>query len=174
MVKERERLRCTDFLWVHGFVGGIVAGTVFAVAQIVASVGSGEDPVTPIRMFASLALGAPALDPRMPIGAAVAVGLAVHYALSCAWGGLYSTLMGTLWRRGRMRLGVESLAGMAFGSMIWLVNFHVIGRLIFPWFLETPQFQQWVIHALFYGLPLGVTLTALERWQPTPEYFPTD
>jgi hypothetical protein len=30
--------------------------------------------------------------------------------------------------------------GLLLGAMIWLVNFQIIARILYPWLLMTPQF----------------------------------
>jgi hypothetical protein len=44
-----------------------------------------------------------------------------------------------------------------------VVTFQFVGRGYFPWFLGTDQFFQLVMHALFYGAPLGLLFAAAER-----------
>jgi hypothetical protein len=46
---------------------------------------------------------------------------------------------------------------------VWFVNFQIIARVLYPWFLGAPQFLQAVMHGLFFGLPLALIYAASER-----------
>jgi hypothetical protein len=174
MVSEREPLQRSGSLFGHGIVAGAVAGTLFAVAEILAAALMGLDPLGPVRMFASLILGRTALDLQTPLAVVVPLGLLAHYLVACGWGGVYAGLLGTMGQDARSRVGFEAVIGLVFGTAVWLVNFHLIGRAMYPWFLETSQQQQWLLHALFYGFPVGLTFTAMERARPSQPVVPVE
>jgi hypothetical protein len=44
-----------------------------------------------------------------------------------------------------------------------MVSFQFVGRGYYPWFLDVPQFEQILMHAVFMGLPLAMLFTAAER-----------
>jgi hypothetical protein len=47
--------------------------------------------------------------------------------------------------------------------MVWLVNFRLLALAHFPWFLSVPQGPQLVLHAVAFGLPLGLLYGHAER-----------
>jgi hypothetical protein len=49
------------------------------------------------------------------------------------------------------------LGGLGYGLALYLVNFQVIGRLFFPWFVDPrgpTQLLELIVHPLAYGLVL--------------------
>jgi hypothetical protein len=152
----------------EGLLYGLVAGAIFAVAEIAAAAMMGDPALMPIRMFASILLGEAALA-EVTLGAAVVVGLLVHFVLSAIFGVTYGAIVnGVLSPTTRGSMGAQTAIGLGFGAVLWLVNFQIIGRLLFPWFLMAPQFAQLVLHAVFFGLPLGLMFAASERRMAWP------
>ncbi|MFP2908383.1 hypothetical protein ACLESD_25685 [Pyxidicoccus sp. 3LFB2] len=157
------RRRYTPWSATNGLLFGVAAGLVLALAETVLAVATGDNPMRPVRMAASLVLGPSALTPEVPAATALLLGLGVHVALSAVWGLLYSFLDAMLPPDGRGRWEFQSAVGMLFGIFIWLVSFQFVARGYAPGFLEVPQFTQIVLHALFLGLPLAMLFTAAER-----------
>jgi hypothetical protein len=157
--------RSTPWSPAHGLLYGIAAGGVFALAQLVASaVSDGLSAVRPFRLAASVVLGQRAVAGEASLGLVVAVGLAVHLVVTAFWGLLYSFVDSRLTPDVRPLLAFQAASGMLFGLGVWLIDFQFVARGYFPWFLEdTPQFLQALMHAAFYGLPLGVLFSAAER-----------
>ena len=92
------------------------------------------------------------------------VGLVVHVAITAFWGLLYSFVDSRLTPDVRPNFSFQAASGMLFGLFVWLVDFQFVARGYFPWFLErSPQFFQALMHALFFGLPLGFLFSAAER-----------
>jgi len=54
--------------------------------------------------------------------------------------------------------------------VLWLIDFQLLGRLFYPWFLELPQAPHAILHALTFGLPLGLVygLLAARRHPAEP------
>lgn len=142
---------------------GLVAGFIFAVVEIIASVAMGGPALMPVRMFASVVLGQGALTGALSLGWVIVVGLVVHFALSALFGLIYGALESRMGVEGRTSWGRQSALGLLFGAAVWLVNFQIIARLIYPWFLAAPQFLQLMLHAVAFGLPLGLMFAAFER-----------
>ena len=113
-------------------------------------------------MFASSVLGKAALT-ETPPAVAVLVGLLAHIVGSAVMGIGYGLLSSRLSRGSRRSFGVQAALGMAYGIGLWLLNIQILGRAFVPWFLETSQVQQILMHALFFGLPLGLLSAAAER-----------
>lgn len=139
---------------IDGIGFGLVAGMIFALVEI-AVAGRGDSPLMPLRMSASVLLGRAALD-AIPIGVAALVGLGVHLTLSALYGLAYGLLDGHRPQEPDRSWARQAGFGMIYGLAVWLVNFHLVGRLTHPWFLGVPQFGQSMMHALFFGVPLAL------------------
>lgn len=146
----------------EGIAFGLIAGILFAAAEIVASVLHGGSPLMPIRMFASILAGSAALNTGL-LGTTVLWGGLIHIGLSVCFGLIYGLINARLSTETETRWGRQAWLGLTYGAMLWLVNFQIIGRYLFPWFLTTAPFLQMVLHAVFYGLPLALMYAAAER-----------
>lgn len=149
----------------QGIAYGLIAGLVFGMVELIASAAMGGPVLMPVRMFSSVLLGQEAFSEVVWLGWVVAVGLGVHFALSALLGLLYGALQSRMSVEGRTSWGRQSAVGLLFGAAIWLVNFQIIARLFYPWFLEAPQFLQLTLHAVAFGWPLGLMFAAAERYQ---------
>lgn len=157
------RRRYTPWSATNGLLFGLAAGVVLALAEVVLAMAAGDSPMRPVRMSAGVALGPPAFTPQVSTATALLVGLGVHLALSAVLGLLYSVLDAMLPVDGRGRWEFQAPVGMLFGIFAWLVSFQFVGRGYYPWFLDVPQFEQIIMHAVFMGLPLAMLFTAAER-----------
>jgi len=146
----------------NGLGFGLLAGVVFAVAQCLTSWLAGEGVLRPIRYAASEVLGARALaEPSLAL--TLAVGLILHLAFSAFLGLAYSLIDARLSPELRTSVLHQTAVGMLFGIGVWVLTFQFMGRGYFPWFLQLPQFSQMVMHAVFFGAPLGLLFAAAER-----------
>lgn len=141
---------------------GVVAGIIFAIVEVLGAAMMGNPPLMPFRMFASVLLGQGAME-TMSAGGAFVVGTVVHLVLSAAFGAVYGLVNSRLAAETQTSRGRQVGIGLAFGVILWLVNFHIIARILYPWFLMTPQFLQMMMHAVFFGLPLGLLYAGAER-----------
>lgn len=141
---------------------GLIAGLLFAIVEMLASAAMGAPAWMPLRMFASVVLGQDALT-TTSLGTAVVVGTITHLVLAALFGFIYGLLCSGLSSESRTNTARQSALGLLFGTALWLVNFQIIARLAYPWFLDTNQVAQWLMHALAYGLPLGLMLAGSER-----------
>lgn len=146
----------------EGIGFGLVAGIVFAMMEIAGAAMMGQHPLMPLRMFASVALGKDAMDVSS-IGTVVVAGMLAHLLLSGIYGLIYGLVMARLPAETQTGWARQIGIGLLFGAMLWLVNFQVIGRLLYPWFLTAPQMLQMLMHAMFYGLPLALMFAGAER-----------
>ncbi len=145
----------------EGLIFGVLSGIALMVAEVVAAVATGVPAIRPSQMAASIVLGRSAFTAG---GDDIAVlGNAVHLALSALFGLAYSELLGRAPGATARSYAREAGLGLAYGAALWALNFQLIARAAYPWFLDAPQFQQAVLHAVFYGLPLGLMLAAGER-----------
>jgi hypothetical protein len=97
------------------------------------------------------------------VGMTVFLGILVHFVLSAAFGAVYGLIEERMREGYRRNLATQAVFGMVFGVALWLVNFQIVARILYPWFLMTPQGIQMMIHALAFGLPLGLLFGAWER-----------
>ncbi|RJP74660.1 MAG: hypothetical protein C4524_12635 [Candidatus Zixiibacteriota bacterium] len=134
---------------------GLLAGIIFMIMEMVGAAIMGMPVFMPLRMFASVLLGQTALT-GMSLGTAVFLGLIIHLLLSAVFGFIYGLINIGLPPAHRASMGSQAVIGFGYGLLLWFINFQIIARMIYPWFLETPQFMQAMMHALFYGLPLGL------------------
>lgn len=142
---------------------GLIAGLIFGLMEIVGAIVMGDPALMPLRMFSSVVLGQEAMM-ETGLGTAVVVGLIAHFAISALYGLIYGLVNARFTAgRERTRYGSQAWIGLLFGLGVWLVNFQIIARFLYPWFLGTPQVLQAVMHAVFFGLPLAVMYAAGER-----------
>jgi hypothetical protein len=145
----------------EGITAGLIAGVIFAMMEIVGAVLMGDPALMPVRMFASVVLGQGAMEG--PLGTALLVGTIAHLALSAVFGIIYGLLAARVSDTTRTSFGRQAAIGILFGLAVWFVNFQIIARVLYPWFLGAPQFLQAVMHGLFFGLPLALIYAASER-----------
>jgi hypothetical protein len=146
----------------EGIELGLLAGALMAVVEIAFAVVVGAGGDTPLRMAASVILGASAMT-GSSTAFAVTVGVLVHLTLSAIYGASYGIYNSALTIETRKSWNRQAMLGALFGFALWLVNFQVFARAHYPWFLEGPQAPQALIHCLCYGIPLALAYTALER-----------
>lgn len=146
----------------NGLGFGLVAGLVFGLAECLASLFAGHGLLEPLRYAASVLLGSRALMDTPLVLTAIA-GLGVHLLLSAFFGLAYSLVDARMAVDLRPQGAHQAAMGMLFAVGVWVVTFQFISRGYYPWFLGTPQFFQMVLHAVFYGLPLGLLFAGAER-----------
>jgi hypothetical protein len=147
----------------EGLVGGLLAGLLFALTQMMVATSAGAPVGAPWRLFASVLLGEVALAQGAGFGVYL-VGAVVHLALSALFGVGWGLLAGALAADVRERWGAHLAAAMLYGMGLYLLNFQLVARLIYPWFLGLDQAGQIALHVFAYGLPLG--LYAVWRLRP--------
>lgn len=146
----------------EGLAFGIAAGVIFAVAEIIAAGMMGNPPLMPVRMFSSVVLGQSGMQ-SPNLGMVIVVGVLAHLVLSAGFGLVYGLINGALSGETRGNLARQSAIGLAFGALVFVFNFQIVARILYPWFLNAPQLLQLMMHALFFGLPLGLMYGARER-----------
>jgi hypothetical protein len=156
----------------QGIGAGFIAGLVFAIAAITTAMIGGGDGLEAFRSFASLWFGALAfeVDGRDAPRAAdlVLIGLFVHMSIAVLAGILYALVDTAIAERRVVGARDHALIGMAYGGLLWLVDFQLMGRLVYPWFLELNQPLFLALHVLAYGLPLGVVYAMFESRARAP------
>lgn len=148
----------------EGIAFGFIAGLILLVAEVIAAAAAtGVAPQAPLRMASSIVLGQEALTTSTTLATAVIVGLIVHAVLSMAFGALYGVINAMFSTETETNYARQSGLGLAFGAALWLVNFQIIARVGYPWFLDTSQWLQLLMHAAFFGLPLALMYALAER-----------
>ena len=138
----------------------VVAGSTMGLLEVIASVASGEGALLPLRNAASVVLRDHAFGSNaLFIGL---VGIFVHFCIAIMFAFAYGVFASQLAWAKRVRGPVQALLGAAFGSLVWLLNFQLIGRLFYPWMFDHSQLAQWLIHAVGFGIPLGLLLAEQE------------
>lgn len=136
----------------QGAIGGILAGIVFAMFEMIASamMMGGEAFFMPLRMIGAMVLGPVALEPTYSLWAAGLAGIIVHMVLAVIYGGVFTVVFG-----GLRSANIDIAVGAAYGLALWLINFYLIAPLAFPWFAEANPVIQVVAHTFFFGAVLG-------------------
>jgi len=146
----------------EGLGFGLIAGAVFAIAQVIATVIAGDSAILAFRRLASVLLGPDALAVT-PAATAVGVAIVGHLFLSAMYGLFYGIYSSALTLPTRRSLGRQAVIGPIYGVMLWAVNFQVFARYRYPWLLALPQAPLVALHAVFFGLPLGLLYASAER-----------
>jgi hypothetical protein len=146
----------------EGIELGLLAGALMAVIEIAYAAIAGAGGDTPLRMAASIILGASALAGSTTAFTLI-VGVVVHLTLAAIYGASYGIYNSALTIETRKSWNRQAMLGALFGFALWLINFQVFARAHYPWFLAGHQAPQVLIHCLGYGIPLALAYTALER-----------
>lgn len=160
MTAPRDALHSvTD--WKAGAWAGVIAGLAFMMLEMaMVRIFMGESPWGPPHMIAAMALGKDALpgpgvwalfDLRIMMTA-----MMIHFPLSIAYG-----LIGA-WLAHRFDWPLALMIGAAFGLAIYLVNFHLIAPVAFPWFTMAQNWVSVFSHVMF-GAILGLAYVGLRK-----------
>lgn len=133
---------------------GVLAGAIFVIMLAALAAMSGEKPFYALHLFASLVMGEGVLQTRS-VGPLI-IGTLVTVALSTLYGMIYAVFNPPSMLGDRTKWHLQALFGALFGALLWLINFQLFSRLLFPWLVATPQAVLLVSHALFFGVPLGM------------------
>lgn len=151
-------------LLARGAVAGSAGGLVFLLVTMFYVVDKGLPAVAPLLDISTIFHGSdmPVISPENMF-----VGLVVHLTLSVAFGVGFA-LLTTMLRSLRMLL----VAGPAYGLLLYLVNFQILGRTAFPWFTNPHgpnQSFEIADHALFGLLlvPFFVNVRMPNRRRPS-------
>jgi hypothetical protein len=141
---------------------GVIAGLMFALLQMAVAVLRGASADMPLRMFASVMLGEGAMS-AYPLAVIVVAGGVAHVSLSALLGVAYGLGTCQLPRHIQKSFSEQLGLGLLFGAAVWLVNFGLLARALYPWLMHRPQWPQLLLHALGFGLPLALMITGAER-----------
>lgn len=153
-------------LFLHGMMGGLIAGLVFVLGKMVLNLALNRPFFGPLQLTSTLLLGTKALDPSYSLVTASVIGLIVHLCLSALYGMIFVGLLGLTGQLGAPTKFML-LYGALFGLGLWLVNYYGFAWVMFPQFtLTNPFWNGFVAHTFSYGIILGAYIA--EAW-PQPE-----
>ncbi|MBA3377070.1 MAG: hypothetical protein H0U00_14875 [Actinobacteria bacterium] len=129
----------------RGATAGLVSGLVFLIATMGYVTTQGLPAVAPMIDISTIFHGQ---DEPVPSPDNVVVGLVTHLTLAAFFGIIFALLASVLPRR----VGVLLAAGVVYGLLLYVVNFQILGRTLFPWFTNPDgpdQGFEVFIHAVF-------------------------
>ncbi len=145
--------------WKAAIWAGIVAGAVFMMLEMLLV--QFFEPMSmwaPPRMIAAMVMGESILPPPDTFDAmALMVAMLIHFPLSV----IFALILGWIISRWDLGLVTASIAGIAFGLVIYVVNFYGF-TAVFPWFADARGWVAIFSHAMF-GLVLGAVYQSLEK-----------
>ncbi len=160
-------------LFTRGATAGLASGLVFLIATMGYVTTKGLPSIAPLLDISTIFRGTdePELPPRFEDAFA---GLVTHLTLSIAFGITFALLVGLVTpaiRRWPLtgNLGLI-VAGVAFGLVLYIVNFQILGRTLFPWFtnpMGPNQGFEIFIHAVF-GALLAPFFFGIAHWLRRP------
>jgi hypothetical protein len=135
--------------WTAAAVSGFAAGAVLMVLDLVWSALFNPDgPWRTSHMIAPIFLGAGSASQGYPFSVlVVAIALATHYALGILFG------LAVAWIMSHLELDTLPASAMATGAvlgvLLYLLNFHVLARLFFPWLADLRGVDTLAAHVVF-------------------------
>ncbi len=160
MATVETRARHDIGWWVkQGAIGGLIAGIVFAMFEMLMAALLQEAFFGPLRMIGATVLGRDALQPGYPLATAAVVGMLVHMILSVAYGIVFALVVSYAPTLARTALLLVTAAGL-YGLLLWLLNFYAVAPLAgWSWFPNrTNPLVQFVAHTFMFGAVLGLYL----------------
>lgn len=136
----------------RGAVAGLTGGLLFALANMWFAAAHGKPLVAPFLAISTIFHGS-----DMPVASSsdVIAGLVLHLGMSLLFGIVFG--LGVVLLRLPRRPLLLLVAGLVYGLALYLLNFQIIGRIAFPWFIDPKGpnqiFELW-IHPVAYGLLL--------------------
>ena len=156
--------RRTDFGWwvKQGALGGLIAGIVFAIFEMIMAAILKDAFFGPLRMIGGIALGSEALQPSYALTTAVVVGIVVHMINSIVFGLIFGLIVAAVPALARTTT-ILVVAASVYGLLLWLVNFYLIAPIAgWNWFpTMTNPVVQFFAHTFFFGSVLGIYLDRL-------------
>lgn len=145
-VRMRQVMDISAAVW-----GGVVAGLVFLILQIIIAVGSDGGTIwLPFFWNSAIVLGQPILLPPVAFAfVPVIVGLLLHFLFSI----LFALLIAFIIHRGGLVLGI--VGGGLVGLALYALNFYFLSSFM-PWFYTIRGWEFAVAHFVFGAVVGGV------------------
>lgn len=115
----------------RGAVAGVGAGLLFLLANMGWATKSDMPGVAPMVDIATIFN---VTDKPDPTPANIVIGFVTHLNLSMLFGIGFALLVPLL-----RDVRAVALAGVGYGVVLYVVNFQILGRTVFPWFQEGPD-----------------------------------
>jgi hypothetical protein len=147
----------------RGAIAGVVAGWAFLLANMWFAYSQGLPAAAPLAVIATVFSAAPA--PTLT-ASSMLVGAVTHIGLSLGFGMGFALLL--LIFPPLRRPAVLVLAGIGYGLALWILDFQILGRTVFPFFTDPMgpnQLFEALIHPLIFGLGL---VPFFLGWTPRP------
>ena len=141
--------------WGAAASAGVVAGLVFMMMEmLLVWLAMGQSPWGPPRMIAAMAMGREVLPPPATFSVGIMmVAMIIHIMLSVVYGLIIGAIVH------RMGGGAALATGAGFGLVaLYLLNFHVVAPMMFPWFTEVQNWVSLLSHVVF-----GVVAAAIYK-----------
>jgi hypothetical protein len=149
--------------WTAAAVAGFAAGAVLMVVELGwVAMFDAEGPWRSSHLVAAIALGAQTAFTSEFDPGVVSVALLTHYGLGIAFGLVLAAVVALV--HGERSVGSIEGVGMAFGAVLYLVNFHFMTAWM-PWFIEMRGWATFVAHLMF-GFVAAVLYWRLRRPGP--------
>lgn len=142
-------------------ISGVVAGTIMAALEMLASLAGGHHLLLPFRYAASVVMSSKAFDAGWI--SVLLIGGIVHFSIATMYAFAFGVFNTQVPWRSRIWGAREGLMGMTFATLIWLLDFQLIARFFYPWMLDHSQMMQWWLHVVGFGFPLGLIFATREK-----------
>jgi hypothetical protein len=142
-------------------VSGIIAGAIMAGLESMASLVTGRHVLLPFRYAASIVMGSDAFEAGW--FSVFILGAIVHLSIASMFAFAYGVINTEVSWRSRTWVAREAMMGMLFATVVWVLDFQLIARFFYPWMLDHSQLVQWWLHAVGFGVPLGLLFAAREK-----------
>lgn len=129
----------------RGTVAGLGSGLVFLIATMGFVTTKGLPAVAPMIDISTIFHGQ---DKPVPSPENVVVGLVTHLTLAMLFGIGFAIVVVPILKR----LPLLVASGIAYGLLLYVINFQILGRTLFPWFTNPKgpnQGFEIFIHAVF-------------------------
>ena len=155
----------TTATWVRaGLIGGVIAGIVFAMFEMIMAVvlNGGDAFFMPLRMIGAIGVGKSALDPSTSLLTAGGAGIVIHMVLSMMYGVIVAGVIAKVGSLAQSMVSVVLVASVA-GFALWILNFFILaGAFGWSWFPDGQNVAvQFVAHTMMFGTVLGLLLSRL-------------
>lgn len=138
-----------------GVGAGLIAGIVFLVLEMfMVWAFMSESPWAPVRMMGAIVLGENVLPPPATFALGVTIAaMIVHFVFSIVYGVIGGAIVN------RFQYGAATLIGAIHGWVLYMINFHLIAPVMFPWFVMA---RGWI--NIFAHIVFGAVIGAAYLW----------
>ena len=140
-----------------GVIGGLFAGILLLVFEIVYSAIARSAALAPFRMIAAIPLGSFAFDGLAPLSLVISLAVAFHLVYSIFYGGLFALSL-SLFPILTENTILTLISGFVYGLCIWILNFYVVSPTVgWVWFAQQTDWfwDGFFSHGIVFGLILG-------------------